>query len=343
MKKYDVTIAFPVYNAAKYLRDTMLSALAQDYPSIEFLVLDDCGTDGSMEIVRQLQREHPRGEDIRIVSQEHNMGVGAARNRILKEARGQYLYFLDADDLIIPSTISLLMETARKYQAEVVMASYERIKLYHDEPQKTLFQFQPMVFTERHALATYAFSHYGALQANVWNVLMDLRLIRECHMQFVNTNFWEDMAFKYDLVTHVTRAVLLPDVTYSYMCRENSLSNFLTRKEISKDEVFRNVATIDTLKHHYERILGRPYFAKWLQFVLDTDYFIICDVLQKRELIHPRVSDVELRNMLYSPLNIMQTLRHGNPRCWFYKLLTLLPASWAVGIVKLLVKVNKYT
>lgn len=72
---YDVTIAIPVYNAEKYLRDTMMSALAQDYPSIEFLILDDCGNDNSINIIHQLQHEHQRGEHIRIVNQPMNMGV----------------------------------------------------------------------------------------------------------------------------------------------------------------------------------------------------------------------------------------------------------------------------
>ena len=65
MKNYDVTIGIPVYNVEKYIRLTMDSALAQTFPNIEFLVLDDCGQDGSMNIVREYQKTHPRGKDIR--------------------------------------------------------------------------------------------------------------------------------------------------------------------------------------------------------------------------------------------------------------------------------------
>lgn len=340
LKKYDVTIAVPVYNAEKYLHDTMMTALAQDYPSIEFLVLDDCGSDGSIDIIHQLQKNHPRGKDIRIVSQEFNKGIGAARNRILREARGRYLYFLDSDDLIVPTTISQMISAAKKHNAEVVMASYERVELFRKEPQKVLYQLPNKVFTKSYEFATYAFSRYAPLQANIWNVLMDLKLIRANHLQFVNTNFWEDMAFKYDLVTYVTRAVLLPDVTYSYICRENSLSNFQNRDKIGKDEILRNVATMDTLKYRYERLLWRPYFANWLKFVLDTDYFIICDVLRKRDKIHPLISDLELRNMLYSPLSIAQTLRHGNARCYLYKLLSIVPPHLSVRLIKLIAKIS---
>ena len=159
------------------------------------------------------------------------------------------------------------------------------------------------------------------------------------NLKFVNTNFWEDMAFKYDLVTYVDRAVLLPDITYSYICRENSLSNFQNRDEIKKDEILRNVATMDTLKARYQKLLWRPYFANWLKFILDTDYFIICDVLRKYDKIHPRFSDMELRNMLYSPLSIAQTLRHGNARCYLYKLLCILPPAVSIKIIKLIARI----
>jgi len=79
MKQYEVTIGIPVYNAERYIRLTMDSVLAQTFESIEFLVLDDCGTDASMDIVRQYQQSHPRGHDIRIVQQPQNGGIGRAR------------------------------------------------------------------------------------------------------------------------------------------------------------------------------------------------------------------------------------------------------------------------
>ena len=66
---YEVTIGIPVYNVEKYIRLTMDSALSQTFGSIEFLILDDCGTDKSMDVVREYQQTHPRGKDIHIISQ----------------------------------------------------------------------------------------------------------------------------------------------------------------------------------------------------------------------------------------------------------------------------------
>jgi glycosyltransferase involved in cell wall biosynthesis len=94
MPAYEVTIGIPVYNVENYIRLAMDSALSQTFESIEFLICDDCGTDSSMDIIREYQKTHPRVKDIRIVRQPQNKGIGEARNRIVKEARGRYLFFL---------------------------------------------------------------------------------------------------------------------------------------------------------------------------------------------------------------------------------------------------------
>ena len=340
MKAYEVTIAIPIYNAEKYIRPTLDSALAQLFESIELLILDDCSTDSSMDIIREYQQTHPHGNDIRIVRQSQNMGIGNARNRIIDEARGKYLYFLDADDTIEPNTITLMWEAAQANQAQVVLASYVRTEAFRKQPIVETIQLPSKVFQNEDDLAEYAFQHYGVLRPNVWNVLIDLFFLRTCGLRFVDTNFWEDMAFKYELVTYVSRAVLLSDFTYHYICRENSLSNFQSRSEISKSEVLRNVATIDVLKQGYGRLVGKKYFANWLAFVLKTDFYIICDVLKKGALIRPSISKKELQGFLYSPLTLSETLLYGNIQTLLFKFLSIMPSSAAVMLVKIFGKLK---
>ena len=120
--KYDVTIGIPVYNVEPYITQSLESALAQTYPSIEFLLVDDFSSDLSADIVRRFQMNHPRGADIRLLSNPNNLGVSASRNRIIDEARGEYLFFMDADDVIVENAISLLM-----YQ--LLLALMRRLKL----------------------------------------------------------------------------------------------------------------------------------------------------------------------------------------------------------------------
>lgn len=333
---YEVTIGIPVFDKEKYILSTIDSALAQTYKSIEFLVLDDGGTDQSMDIVREYQLRHPRGNDIRIVSHLHNMGVGEARNRILDEARGKYLFFLDADDTIDNNTIELLVNTAKKYDAQVVMGSYEKIDFINDTISRNLYQLPSKVFQGENAIAIYAFHKYGALQANIWNVLMDLDFIRDCGIRFVNANFWEDLVFKNEMVTYVSRAVLLSDITYHYRCYENSLSRLQGNNEIPKSRILRNVSTVDVMKQQWKILLNKPYFPNWLNSILKTDFFIICYVLKNKQFIKPTISNSELVGFLKSPLSLFNTIRYGNVYSMFYKILSILPSSLSIGLIGLL-------
>jgi glycosyltransferase involved in cell wall biosynthesis len=342
MNNYEVTIGIPIYNAEKYIQQCLESALAQTFDSIEFLVIDDCGTDCSMEIVCEYQQVHPRGKDIRIVRQPDNLGIGQARNRILDEALGKYLYFMDADDTIEPDTIEKMLKVTDGVDAQVVMASYQRVETFHEKFVTHDYILAQKVFSEDNQFATYAFHRYGAINANIWNVLLDLAFIRKCGLRFVDTNFWEDLVFKYELATYVSRVVLLPDVTYHYNCHEHSLSNFQYREKISKDEILQNIATIDTLKKDYKRLLGKSYFSSWLTFVLDTDFYMICNILKKRKIIYPRFNNEEIQIVLYSPLNFMQTVRYGNIKCCIYKLLTILPAHLMIKVIYIVDKIRHY-
>ena len=91
--KYEVTIGIPTYKAVDYIEKTMESALNQTFGSIEYLIVDDCGNDGTIEVVEQFLLNHPRGKDIHIVYNKENIGVGRTRNIILEQAKGKYLYF----------------------------------------------------------------------------------------------------------------------------------------------------------------------------------------------------------------------------------------------------------
>ena len=135
---YDVTIGIPAFRVENYIRRTMESVLSQTYPNIEFLIIDDGSDDKTLEIVKSIKNSHPRGCDMRILSHDSNLGVSETRNHIIDEAQGDYLYFVDSDDIIAPHTIELLMKQIKEKGAELAFGSYERIEISGD---KSLFQY----------------------------------------------------------------------------------------------------------------------------------------------------------------------------------------------------------
>lgn len=97
MGNVKVSIIMSVYNSQKYIRETLESVIGQTYTDWELIVIDDCGTDGSMDIVRAVQDDR-----IHIITNPHNLGVAQSRNIGLREAKGEYIALLDHDDLFYP-------------------------------------------------------------------------------------------------------------------------------------------------------------------------------------------------------------------------------------------------
>ena len=99
-----VSILIPAYNAAPWIDTTLRSALAQTWPNTELIVVDDGSTDDTLALANAFAASHPSAS-IRVVTQP-NRGASAARNHALRLARGDYIQFLDADDLLAPDKIA---------------------------------------------------------------------------------------------------------------------------------------------------------------------------------------------------------------------------------------------
>ena len=335
--KYDVTIGIPVYESVDVIKRSLESALSQTYPSIEFLIIDDRGTDGSMAIVQQFQTKHPRGSDIHVIHHTQNLGVSAARNRIIDDAQGDYLYFMDSDDVIAENAIEFMIQNVRQYNAEIVFGSYEKIET---TGQRTVYQYPFLQLSHEDELATFAYRKYAGIQASACNFLVKTSLLREHHHRFIDTNYWEDLVFTFDLVTLIKRAVILPDITYTYLCRENSLSHYQQRKIIIKKEVIQNVRAVNHLKDTSSILYNKVYFPNRCFNILMTDFYIVCNILKNKDKIQPAFSKRELRDVMKLPLDFRETimLKSRKLENLFLYMLGVLPPSISIWIITIIGK-----
>ena len=338
--KYDVTIGIPVYKSEAYIRRALESALNQTYPSIEFLLIDDAGGDGSLAIMQEIQQTHQRWKDIRIISHDCNLGVSASRNQMIEEAEGEYLYFMDSDDTIAEHAISLLMQNSRQYEAEIVFGSYEKIET---TGERIVCQYPSLQLTGQDQLAAFAYRKYGGIQASACNYLVKTSLLRENRLRFIGTNYWEDLAFTFDLVTYVSRAVLLPDITYTYMCREGSLSHYQQRKVISKEEVMQSVIAINHLKETSSLLYNKEYFPNRCYNIVMSDFYIACTILRRRRNIQPSFTNCEIKFIMNHPATWKQigAFRQSRLKNQFLYLIGRLPSSLCVFVVWSLGKLKK--
>ena len=125
LKMIKVSIILPIYNVASYLEETFESLIGQSLKEIEIIAVNDGSTDNSEEIIRKYQQLDSR---IIHISQE-NQGLSRARNAALPYATGQYIYFMDSDDIISNSdALRICYEYAEKNQADFIFFDGERFQ-----------------------------------------------------------------------------------------------------------------------------------------------------------------------------------------------------------------------
>lgn len=133
-----ISIVVPVYNAAKYIKETIESVKNQTYKDWELLLVDDCSKDDSAEVIREAIRsyENSGANDsdiegkrskgrIRLIEKEQNEGAAKARNTGIMEAQGRYIAFLDADDIWYPEKLQNELDFMQLHDAAFVYSSYK--------------------------------------------------------------------------------------------------------------------------------------------------------------------------------------------------------------------------
>ena len=122
-KKVNISFCLPIYNVAKWVEACIDSILSQDLDDIncEIICADDCSTDNSLSVLHELSMKHP---EIVIVKSQKNEGVSATRNKALKKARGEFVWFVDPDDLLFPGSIKFLYNAISSTDENVIIANY---------------------------------------------------------------------------------------------------------------------------------------------------------------------------------------------------------------------------
>lgn len=346
--KYKVTIGMPVYGVEKYIRKCMLSVLNQTFKEdIEILAIDDLGPDKSIEIIKELQESHPHGNNIRIITQPQNMGCWAARNRILDEAQGEYIFLLDSDDYISEDCIEKLYQQAIKHNAEAVYGSVKPVdpEGHFKEIGQDYLNQPYLVINEPDGLAKFANqSLHPTFRDYIWNTLFRHDFIEKHHIRFKKAKFCDDMICSADMTPLVTHAVLIPDYTYFYVIRENSLSNYQYRKIIKLDEIKESFRVYSYLKNKCKELKDKDYFETRCTKGIILMFYAVCGALKNRERIEPELTNQMIREAMKHPLSLYDITKFRKYRfinIIFY-LIGILPSTVSVKILEIIGKKKHY-
>ena len=219
-----ISIIVPIYNTGNELKESVESILKQTYSDLEIILVNDGSTDNSGEICEELAKLDDR---IRVVHKE-NGGVASARNRGLDEAKGDYIGWVDSDDIVSPNMYKALYDTAVKYDADIVQCSHTRFldKLqigYPDELPSL------KVSNNIESLKRIYTTHYTNSCA-LWS-----KIYRRC--LFDGLRFTEGAAFEDDevvprLLERAEKLVFFESPLYCYIKRENSIITAPKQKNI---------------------------------------------------------------------------------------------------------------
>ena len=124
MKSAKISVIITVYNRENFIKNCINSILSQTDVTTEVLLIDDGSTDSSLEICRDFEASY---DNVKVIHQE-NAGLAVARNTGLDNAVGNYICFLDDDDIMTPGSLKVMLEAMNKYDVDFVAGNFERYK-----------------------------------------------------------------------------------------------------------------------------------------------------------------------------------------------------------------------
>lgn len=209
-----ISIIVPVYNAEKYLRETIYSILNQDFHDFELILINDGSKDKSLEICNEFEQKYPQ---IRVFDQK-NSGVSAARNKGLREAKGEYIAFADADDLLEEDMLSTLYNCAKEYNADVVSCGaglVEDGKIVREEYGTNSIK----VYDLNEALKFFFIGN--KVNIGVWTKLFKKELLNDITF-LEDKRINEDKFFIFEALVKANKFVVYDVTKYLYCKREDS-------------------------------------------------------------------------------------------------------------------------
>lgn len=260
-----VSIIVPLYNRRETIARCLDSLTGQTLKEIEIVVVDDGSTDNGADVVREYQK---RDDRIVLITQE-NRGLGAARNRGIRESCGEYVGFVDSDDYVEKHMYETMLGAVRDKDAQVAVCQEKNICFQADGTQKMLGETrfpieERKVYSSQHVLEW--FLNYTFLSLNS----VCFKLVHRTVFEKNGIWFPEDYRYAEDLPTSagifsvVQRIVLVPESLYCYVRESGTLSTNYTIKKA--EDVYRDMT--DTM--HYLKKAG--YTGRIDNFVLGMKF-----------------------------------------------------------------------
>ncbi|MCX2865552.1 glycosyltransferase family 2 protein [Paucibacter sp. PLA-PC-4] len=230
-----LSLLLPVFRVRPYLGACLDSILAQCDDGVEVLLLDDASDDGSAELIEEFQRQQPGR--LRLLRHARNQGISAARNSLLDAATGDYLWFIDPDDLLLPGAIAGLRRAlAAQSQPDVLMCDFrilrEQFKPKH--ARRGELHMHSFIGPSHQRLQDRSRLIQGLFEAGhlqPWCKIIK-RSLWPAQLRFPVGRFFEDTAVMPRVILLANSYCHVPEVWIGYRKREGSVLAHLDTKKL---------------------------------------------------------------------------------------------------------------
>lgn len=239
-----LSVIVPFYNVEAYIEECLAALCALDAQACEVLLVDDCGSDGSRAVAQAFADSM---ENFRLIERARNGGLSAARNTGLDAAQGEYVYFLDSDDIPDAQALMALTKRAQFLALDVAKGKY----LLYDDETGTI---TPGVTTSQTAVSDggtlfAAQCRAGVYEPMVWQCVYRRAFLQEHGLRMAEGLLYEDELFQAPALLAAQRAAAYNDVLLRYRQREGSIMKSFARSSrwcASYLEVCRRLSALGT-------------------------------------------------------------------------------------------------
>lgn len=223
-----ISVVLPIYNREQYLENTLNAIINQTFEDFEVICINDGSTDNSLDIVNEFSKDDSR---IKVFTQD-NLGAGCARNNGLKRAEGQYVFFMDSDDFIVPSFLERILDNIAVNDPDMVMFKIGTIKKNKKIKSTTLFPIDE--YFDDVDFSDYTFN-YEPIKKEVLNssfapwgkVFKKEFLDKHADFVFDENLAYEDVLFHIKTMLCASKISFVPEYLYFYRIdTDNSLTSY---------------------------------------------------------------------------------------------------------------------
>ncbi len=239
-----VSIITPNYNCKNFIAQTINSVLSQTYTNWEMIIVDDCSSDGSYEIALDYSKKDSR---IKVIRNEKNSGAAISRNKAIEIAQGEFVAFLDSDDLWMPEKLEKQIVFMRENNCDFSFCEYEHI----DEDNKSLLKVAKVI-----KKLTYRKMMFHCFPGCL-TVMYNQNVVGKVYAKDIKKN--NDNALFYPVLKKCKNAMGIPSCLALYRIRRGSISR----------NKFKMIKPYITVLHDFERHnLLLSYFCVVTHFII---------------------------------------------------------------------------